>query len=300
MSVFTGTRRADTLEASSAADLILGRGGADFIVGRAGDDVILGGAGNDTIGGDNIPLPGGPFGTDSFGPFPAVFGGGSLLGHNLILAGAGDDSVIAGFGADTVFGGAGNDTLVGYGTGGISPSGFGGLIRADGADRLFGGAGCDLLRGGGGADWLDGGAGADTLIGGTGNDTLRGGGGPDLFVFGRGLEPGASSFELDTGSGPGQRDVILDFHAGQDVLDLSAYRNFFPGPGGVPEPVFLGTDPFGETFAPQVRYEIEHDRTIVQIIAPLGDPGFGAALPAPIEIELAGRHHLTAADLILA
>jgi hypothetical protein len=207
---------------------------------------------------------------------------------------------LQGSGGLTVFGGAGDDTLVGYGAAGISPSGFGALISLDGLDRLFGGAGNDLLRGGGGNDWLDGGTGNDTLVGGEGVDTLIGGPGCDVFVFGRGLEPGASSFALDTGAGPGQRDVILDFHEGQDRLDLSAYRNFFPGPDGQPPPLFLGTDPFGETAALQVRYEVAGCSTIVQIVAPFGGPPFAPGVPAPIEIELAGRHTLTAADFILS
>lgn len=298
MSVITGTRQPETLAGGAEADVILGRGGDDLLLGREAQDVIRGGAGNDVIAGDNYPIPGGPFDRDGFGPYPAPYGG--TPGDNLILAGAGDDNVLAGFGADTVFGGAGNDTLVGYGTSGISPSGTAALIFADGPDLLFGGQGDDLLRGGGGDDRLRGGRGADTLVGGTGIDTMAGGEGADLFIFGRGVEPFTSSFALDTGSGAGQRDVILDFQGGVDRLDLSAYRNIFPGPEGQPPPVFLGTEPFGQTTAMQVRIEVEDERTIVQVIAPFGDPQNNPDLPAPIEIELAGRHVLSAADVVLA
>lgn len=303
MALIEGTPEPDVLTGTADRDRILGRGGSDFISGREGDDVIFAGSGDDTVAGDIVPVPGvapGP-GVVSFGPFPPPFGG--TPGNNLIFAGAGDDSILAGFGADTVFGEAGDDTIVGHGTAGISPTGFAGLIAADGPDLLFGGGGDDLLRGGGGGDLLYGGQGADTLVGNTDVDTLVGGSGPDVFVFGR-LQPGAS-FALDTGTGPGNRDVILDFHGGEDRLDLSAYRNFFARPDGAPsEPIFLGTDPFVASFAPQVRYQIEDGLTVVQVFAPLGSPPSGLHPPVPggpgAEIELAGEHRLAAEDFILA
>jgi Ca2+-binding RTX toxin-like protein len=304
MALIEGNPYPDTLTGSSEADLIFGRGGADFISGREGNDAIFAGRGDDSIAGDIVPVPGVSPGLDvvSFGPFPPAFGG--TPGDNLIFAGPGNDSVVAGFGADLVFGGPGNDTIVGYGTAGISPTGFAGLIAADGPDLLFGGRGDDLLRGGGGGDLLDGGSGEDTLVGGTGVDTLIGGTGGDVFVFGRGLEPGASSFDLDTGTGPGNRDVILDFQQGEDRLDLSAYRNIFARPGVEDEPVFLGTGPFVASFAPQIRFQLEDGRTVVQVFAPLGNPPPGLPPRVPggpgAEIELAGTHHLTAQDLILA
>ncbi|MDO9707193.1 hypothetical protein [Paracraurococcus lichenis] len=303
MAFIPGTAAADTLVGTDGSDLILGHGGADFLVGRPGNDVIFGGPQNDTIAGDNIPLPGGPLGQDVFGPYPAQFGG--TPGNNLIIAGAGDDSVHAGFGADTVLGGPGNDTLIGYGAAGVSPSGNAGIIRADGPDLLDGGPGDDLLRGGGGADTLLGGAGDDTLIGGTGVDVLAGGPGHDVFLFGRQLEPFASDpITPDTGVGPGNRDVILDFQDRQDVIDLTHYLNFFPPPEGQPPAVFLGTDPFTATGALQVRYEIEDGNTIVQIVAPFGSPPPGTPPSVPEgptqEIELVGVHHLQACDVILA
>ena len=141
------------------------------------------------------------------------------------------------------------------------------------------------------------------LFGGVGVDTLIGGAEPDVFVFGRGLEPGTSGFALDTGVGRGNRDLVLDFHDGQDRLDLSGYRNFFASPGTPSEPVFLGADPFEASFAPQVRYQIEAGRTVVQVTAPLGSPPSGAEPTVPgepaAEIELAGEHHLEARDFIL-
>jgi len=300
MAILTGGPAADTLIGMATDDLIDGRGGADVLIGREGNDTVLGGTGNDTIAGDNAPVPGQPLSQDSFGPYPPLYGG--HPGNNLILAGAGDDSVQAGFGADTVIGGAGNDTLVGYGYAGVSPSGNAGLIEHDGPDVLFGGAGNDLLRGGGGNDLLDGGSGADTLIGGTGVDTLIGGLGPDVFIFGRNLEPFASDPQTaDTGVGPGNRDVILDFQDHADRIDLTHYLNPFAGPDGQPPAVFLGRHPFEATDALQVRYEFEHGNTIVQIVSPFGAPPPGTVPSDPTqEIELTGIHHLRAGDFILA
>jgi Ca2+-binding RTX toxin-like protein len=224
-----------------------------------------------------------------------------MPGDNVMLAGSGNDSVLAGFGSDIVLGEEGNDTLAGYGTSAVSTTGTGNLISADGADFLSGGPGEDLLRGGGGSDVLDGGSGADTLVGGVGVDMLTGGTGRDVFVFGRSLEPFATYFGLDTGVGPGNRDVIPDFRQGEDRLDVSAYENFFPDSNTLNAPIFLGTGAFTDSPLPQVRYQVEGDRTVVQVFAPLGGPLPGQPPGATVdaEIELDGVHHLKATDFIL-
>lgn len=314
MALFIGTSAPDTLRGTTEADLVFGLGGADAIAGRAGDDVIFGGPGDDRISGDNSGRAGfslggagtgagsgGPTDTTDTGPLPPAFGG--MPGDNLIFAGAGDDSVVAGFGADTVFGGAGNDTILGYGNSAVSPSGTSGVIAADGPDRLFGGRGDDLVFGGGGGDLLDGGAGQDRLVGGRGVDTLAGGEGCDIFIFGRMLEPpNSTNPAADTGVGPGARDLVLDFHQGEDRLDVSRYGNF-AGFAVDLVPVFIGADPFQAIFAPQVRYEVEDGHTLVQIFAPFGGPQPGVPAAAPegptAEIELAGEHWLQAEDFIL-
>jgi Ca2+-binding RTX toxin-like protein len=280
MAVIIGTPGPDdNLRGTAEADIIFALGGADNVQGRQGDDIILAGPGNDTIFGDN--------GLPDLGPVPVRFGG--TPGNNLIVAGPGDDMVTAGFGADTVFGGTGNDTINGYGAFGAEPTATAEVIGADGPDRLFGEQGDDLLRGGGGGDLLDGGNDNDTLIGGRGVDTLFGGAGHDVFAFGRNLEPFTFSFTPDTGIGPGNRDLVVDFHQGQDRLDLSGYN--VQG-----APVFLGMNPFGPGEALQVRFEIEADHTVVQFLSPFG----GSIPPGPTgEIELVGVHHLTADDFIL-
>ncbi|TDH57870.1 calcium-binding protein [Dankookia rubra] len=311
MALTTGTLSPDTLTGTAETDLIFGRGGADFVSGRAGNDAIFAGSGDDTIAGDNIPVPalGGQLGTGpyislDFGPYPPRFLG-ETPGNNLILADAGDDFILAGFGSDIVFGEAGNDTIFGFGAAGESPSGNTEIIRADGSDWLFGGGDDDSVLGGGSGDLLDGGTGRDTLSGGVGADTLIGGAGRDIFLYGLGLEPGVSGSVTgpDTGVGPGNRDVILDFRPGTDRLDLHGYNNPFPDPGGEPRPVFLGTDPFEASTGLQVRYEIEGGHTIVQFATRFGPPPRGLPVPVPEatgEIELVGVHHLTARDFILS
>jgi Ca2+-binding RTX toxin-like protein len=79
----------------------------------------------------------------------------------------------------------------------ISGSGF--------ADNLIGGDGNDTISGNAGRDRLSGGNGNDTLNGGKDGDLLIGGAGNDTFVFG-------------AHSG---KDVVTDFDASSDVLDLT-------------------------------------------------------------------------------
>lgn len=265
--------------------LHVGGSGADRLEGGPGDDALLGLGGNDTLFGDGPNGPSPPL-RDSVPP------GTALPGDNLVLGGGGDDVILAGWGSDVVLGGAGNDSITGFGGGFPSPAGFDFLLRRDGPDLLLGGGGQDTLLGGGAADTLLGGGGADRLEGGYGADRLAGGAGADRFVF-RPLDPFQTS--PDTGVGPGERDVILDFVAGEDHVDLSAYRR--PGADGILAPlIFLGEEPFRAVDGVQVRTVFEEERTILQF-ARSGSP---ASVPtAPLgEIELAGIQHLGASDVL--
>lgn len=282
MAVFAGGPGPDSLVGGAEDDAILGFAGDDTLTGNAGGDTISGGAGRDVITGENASLP-------------------PLLppSDNLVLGGAGDDTVRAGLGADTVRGGAGNDRI------------FGGIGPSD-STFLEGGAGenltserADLLRGGRGDDRLDGAAGADTLRGGEGDDTLLGGPGVDLLAGGAGGDDFAFGFFIflspDTGVGEGARDVVADFEPGADRIDLALYRDPLPfGPADEPPPVFLGTGPFVDSDALQLRYDVESDRTVLQFFSPFT---IRSDRPRPFvpmeptgEIEFAGLTGLSAGD----
>ncbi|QOD68888.1 tandem-95 repeat protein [Vibrio navarrensis] len=71
--------------------------------------------------------------------------------------------------------------------------------------------GNDILNGGEGNDILYGQGGNDILIGGLGDDILTGGEGADIFKF----------VDYGTGLRDGERDIITDFTAGEDKIDLS-------------------------------------------------------------------------------
>jgi serralysin len=75
-------------------------------------------------------------------------------------------------------------------------------------DIAYGSSDSNVLDGYWGDDVLKGFGGRDTLIGGRGDDTLNGGADADTFVF-------------DDGWG---NDVIEDFQAGVDLIDLSDVR----------------------------------------------------------------------------
>ncbi|WP_052389087.1 calcium-binding protein [Belnapia moabensis] len=292
MSYFPGTRADDTLRGTIGGDLILGHQGNDVIFGRAGSDILLGGAGNDFIAGDNYFLPR-PDEQPEYGP---TLGSTPGAGDNFIFGGAGNDTVLAGYGANTVFGGAGDDSIMGYGT---IPSHDMELYEAL-PQHLYGGAGNDFIRGSSNDDLLCGGAGRDTLQGSTGVDALVGGAGRDVFMFGYLASYGGAR---DTAVGPGERDIIRDFHHGQDVIDISGYFNHHAPPRGQPAGIFLGTGDFVVSYAMQARYDIEDGNTIIKISALNGFRNEDDPPEKPTiywqEIELTGIHHLTASDFIL-
>lgn len=318
--IIIGTSGPDRLPGTGAADLILGLAGGDTVEGLGSGDRLLGGPGGDLIHGGDIDFRAGLVdGNDTMsgGSGDDTLYGGRLVGaagdgDNLILGGSGKDSITAGWGADTVLGGPGNDTILGQGSSfGIPFNAFAQVLQQEPADWLYGGGGDDSIDGGGGADTLLGGPGDDSLTGSFGADVLIGGPGADSFIF----RPPRVPFPAtpDTGVGEGNRDLVLDFRQGQDMLDLSGYDDparFFqagdPAQLDLPEPVFLGTGAFVATNALQVRYEVlEGGRTLVQFATPLGafPPPADAAPAVPAqptgEIELAGVRALTAEDFLL-
>ena len=97
------------------------------------------------------------------------------------------------------------------------------IVAGAGNDDVTTGAGNHLVDGGDGNDTLTGGAGEDWLFGGSGNDRLSGGAGVNILQgdrhdadFGR----FADTFALEGELGDTQ---IVDFTAGQDVLELTGF-----------------------------------------------------------------------------
>jgi Ca2+-binding RTX toxin-like protein len=228
-----GNDLANVIKGTEAAQVIKGMGGNDTIYGYGGEDRIDGGSGNDLIyGGD---------------------------GNDILLGGDGNDRIDGGSGVDQLAGGNGDDTYIidsvwdeiielpGGGTDTIRSvvtitladevehlfldgrenldgvgnelsnrlqgnAGDNQLKGMNGDDLLYGWDGNDRLEGGAGNDALDGGNGDDVLIGGAGRDRLNGGAGADRFVF---------ESLGDSGRGWDQRDNILDFKPGTDLIDLT-------------------------------------------------------------------------------
>jgi Ca2+-binding RTX toxin-like protein len=81
------------------------------------------------------------------------------------------------------------------------------------------------------ADALNGGAGFDALFGLGGNDTLAGGAGSDLLHGGLGADHFRYAAGSDSPVGIAARDVIADFLAGSDQIDLSAIDADLTTPG---------------------------------------------------------------------
>lgn len=80
-----------------------------------------------------------------------------------------------------------------------------------GDDSLTGNDAGNMLNGQAGTDWLIGAAGEDVLIGGADRDILNGGEDDDTFVFA----------VADSGAERGERDIVVNFQDGRDVIDLS-------------------------------------------------------------------------------
>ncbi|WP_262691512.1 VCBS domain-containing protein [Kordiimonas aestuarii] len=166
-----------------------GTDGNDTLRGSEDNDTLTGGMGSDTLvgGAGNDTLFAGSAGEDDDDSAPNQLWAG--LGNDEATGSGGDDLIGGHDGDDVLNGMGGDDTLYGAGSN----------------DTLSGGAGDDLIYNGAGDDSVTGGTGDDTLWGGAGDDTLAGGDGADSFVFAN-----------DHGT-----DVITDFNAEQDSLDLS-------------------------------------------------------------------------------
>ncbi|KPF75216.1 hypothetical protein IP88_07305 [alpha proteobacterium AAP81b] len=192
------TNAADTLDLSGVEldgiTAIKGGAGNDTIIGSAGDDTILGEAGNDSLAGGN--------GNDSF-----------IVSGNVTLdrfdGGAGTDTIrataaatqiaVASFSNVEVIDAGGFGNVVLLGTSAAETIDLS-AVTLIGIARIDAGAGSDIIIGSAGADRIEGGSNADTITGGAGADIV---------------DYDAASQSTLAGS-----DMITDFQAGTDVIDL--------------------------------------------------------------------------------
>jgi Ca2+-binding RTX toxin-like protein len=227
-------------------DRVIGSAWNDHLVGNAGDntfeggggvDLIEGGGGSDTVsyasqGEVVVDLAPGTgwngFETDVLVSIENATGSNfsdTLRGDggaNVLSGLSGNDFIIGYGGDDVIDGGAGFDTTS-YtdASGGVTVNlsltsaqntgvGFDTLISIE---SLVGSAFNDILIGSDASNTLNGGDGDDALTGGLGKDMLIGGAGADRYVF---------TSAADSTNSAGQRDVVWNFTAGEDKIDLSA------------------------------------------------------------------------------
>ena len=241
-----GGAGADRITANDDGDMLMGAAGGDTLIGGAGHDTLFGGADNDVLtgsaaatlfggkGDDRLTGDGylsGDQGNDTLssgGNAIALGGDGNDVltagGHAQMFGNMGDDTLSAGDGANaSLFGGQDQDVItVTNSAGGYA---FGNLgddhITTSGLESVYGGQGNDtLVVTGGVGEYLSGDLGSDTITGGGGDDTIVGGGATDVLAGGA----GANRFvygALSDSSGSAH-DVIIDFNASKDHLDISA------------------------------------------------------------------------------
>ncbi len=292
----TGNSLANKITGNSAANTLEGANGNDKLYGLAGNDTFEGGAGADTIDGGagthDLVLY-----TSAGAVAPQLIDGIFFVTGVAVDLTAGNARELAG---------GTTDRLIGIED--VTGSAFGDLIIGNAAaNTLIGGAGVDGIDGKGGNDKIIGGADLDYLRGGTGADTITGGVGTDYFFWGS---------EADSGVGASNRDVITDFVAGVDKIDLSGIdAATHVGAEGDQSFLFIGTNPFSTTSLfenrfneVRYRYDAALDATIVEVNVQTIRPDYisypvssviNRDLGVDLEIQLAGNITLTSADFVL-
>lgn len=164
---------------------------------------------------------------------------------------------------------SGNDAATHLGGGSLPPP-----VPAPNPDINTNPVGYDLIRGTAGTDHVFGDSGNDILIGGGGRDFLFGGKGADIFRY-----------ESVRDSAPGARDVIGDFQAGLDKIDIHALASQSGPLHFLGEAAFNGAagavHVVGAGHITAVEVDLNGDRV------------------ADFRIDLLGQHHLSAIDFIL-
>ena len=213
-------------------------------------------------------------------------------GNNSLNGGAGDDDMRGGGGDDTYTVDTAGDTVTeGMASGTDTVRSSVAFTLGDNLENLtltgtgnINGAGNGVdnaLTGNTGANLLEGGAGLDRLTGGAGTDQLWGGADADTFVF---VATGDSS----AGSA---RDVINDFTAGMDHIDVSAI-DANTGVTANQAFTFMGTAAI--TGAGQVQMAFDGTYTVLSF-------NVNSSLAADFTIALLGdlTSTITASDFIL-
>ncbi|PWC88669.1 hypothetical protein TSH100_07045 [Azospirillum sp. TSH100] len=326
--IIRGSSYQDTLIGDAGNNWLLGGSGNDTLIGGAGADTLDGGDGivdTVTYAGETGPIVidfatgvnGGAAAGDVLISIDDVIGTayGDLMigaaGTNNLWGGAGDDTLLGGAGADGLIGGAGNDILDG-GTGSDAMRGDLGddiyyvdmssdFVREflnEGIDTvhslissyrltdnvenlIYDGAGSFDGIGNALDNRLTGGAADDTLTGGGGADTLIGGAGADLFVL---------TSHIDSGVGAAA-DLIQDFAAGQDIIDLRKV-DANSALWGDQAFTFIGTAAFSGV-AGQLSY-----RTLADGTTRVSADRNGDSLP-DMELSLSGTLTLSASNFYL-
>ncbi len=202
---------------------------------------------------------------------------GTITGEtNAILGGAGIENIInTGIVDGDVLLGLGNDTFSG-----LSGSVLGKIVGGSGNDKMFGGVSDDAILGNVGDDNLRGAGGDDVLTGGVGRDYMKGGAGADSFIF----------TVIADSLATAQRDHILDFVRGSDVVSVSGI-DARTGVAGNQAFTFIGDDGFNG-----VKGELRYVKGAVNTVVSGDTNGDGNA---DFSIQLDGRYNLTASDFIL-
>ena len=230
--IIDGTDSGETLNGTTAYDLISAYGGDDVVYANSGNDIVYGGTGGDWLFGE--------IGNDS------LYG---EDGNDMLLGEAGDDYMDGGNGIDFIdyygaslgvtvnlsttsaqdTGGAGIDTIINVEN--IYGSIYNDDLSGNSGDNVLSGYdGSDYIYGNAGNDTLYGDAGSDSLFGGAGDDTIDGGDGTDWVVY-TDAASGVTVTLSNTGAqntGGGGTDTIINI----ENLQGSNYNDALYGDNG--------------------------------------------------------------------
>ncbi|UFH51105.1 M10 family metallopeptidase C-terminal domain-containing protein [Pseudomonas sp. KNUC1026] len=288
--VITGTSGNDSLVGSDGAETFYGLAGNDTIVGGGGDDIIVGGAGADTLTGgagrDTFVYNSLQDSYRNYGANPVDQGDDitdfNVSSDKIDLSALGITGLGDGHGSTVqlVLNSAGTKTYLKSRDEDANGNRF--ELALDGnhmndltaGNFVFASPSGKVITGTSGNDVLIGTSGNDTLVGGLGADKLTGGAGADIFRF----DTITDSFRNATTS---KSDLILDFDAGQDKIDVSKLG--FTGLGD------------GKNGTLQVVYNASSDRTYLKDLD-------ADANGNRFELALAGNHSqdLTASQFVFA